>query len=391
MRDARRERRAERRRRQAERQAERRRAAGAQPRAVYEGRSAERIKPWTIEGVSRRTWYRRRLPIQPQSIRLTQLDGKLPNLALMKLAYHHRQRGDEIYFTKHVERGLWEPDYQRVYGSAIFSYSAERVAAFKQHFPEAIVGGTYNVLDNTTVEAALGIDESEVYDYSIYPKFDGSIGFTQRGCRLRCGFCVVPRKEGRPRSVNTIASIWRGEPYPRHLHLLDNDFFGQPREQWQARIEEIRGGGFKVCLNQGINIRTIDTEAAQALASITLRDDQFKTRRLYTAWDNIGDEQQFFAGVDTLEAAGIPPTCLLVYMLVGFDRRETWERVLYRFRKMTARGIRPFPMVFGDRKRGLPLGDANHRLAPRTLGEFQRWAIRRLYSVVPFEDYSASA
>ena len=129
MRDARRERRAERRRRQAERQAERRRAAGAQPRAVYEGRSAERIKPWTIDGVSRRTWYRRRLPIQPQSIRLTQLDGKLPNLALMKLAYHHRQRGDEIYFTKHVERGLWEPDYQRVYGSAIFSYSAERVAA----------------------------------------------------------------------------------------------------------------------------------------------------------------------------------------------------------------------------------------------------------------------
>ena len=51
------------------------------------------------------------------------------------------------------------------------------------------------------------------------------------------------------------------------------------------------------------------------------------------------------SGVDTLEAAGIPPTCLLVYMLIGFDRRETWERVLYRFRKMTARGIRPFPMV----------------------------------------------
>ena len=47
-------------------------------------------------------------------------------------------------------------------------------------------------------------------------------------------------------------------------------------------------------------------------------------------------------------------------------------------------------MVFGDRKRGLPLGDANHRLAPRTLGEFRHWAIRRLYSVVPFEDYSAS-
>ena len=90
MRDARRERRAERRRRQAERQAERRRAAGAQPRAVYEGRSAERIKPWTIEGVSRRTWYRRRLPIQPQSIRGR--DGRANQIKGLG-GFRHDQRG----------------------------------------------------------------------------------------------------------------------------------------------------------------------------------------------------------------------------------------------------------------------------------------------------------
>ena len=54
--------------------------------------------------------------------------------------------------------------------------------------------------------------------------FDASIGFTQRGCRLKCGFCVVPKKEGKPRAVNTIADIWRGEPWRKHLHLLDNYF-----------------------------------------------------------------------------------------------------------------------------------------------------------------------
>jgi hypothetical protein len=74
--------------------------------------------------------------------------------------------------------------------------------------------------------------------------FAASIGFTQRGCRLKCG--VVPKKEGKPRSVNSIYSIWRGEPWPKHLHLLDNDFFGQPREQWEARIDEIKRGNFKV-------------------------------------------------------------------------------------------------------------------------------------------------
>ena len=53
----------------------------------------------------------------------------------MKCSHYHRQRGDEVNLTKNVERGRWEPDYIRVYGSAIFSFSAERVARFKPAFP----------------------------------------------------------------------------------------------------------------------------------------------------------------------------------------------------------------------------------------------------------------
>ena len=324
-------------------------------------------------------------------VRLTQIDGKLPNLALMKIARFHRERGDEIRFTKHVERDMLEPVYDRVYGSAIFSFSADRVERFRQQFPDAIVGGTWNTADRTTVEDALGTDDGEQVDYSIYPRFDGSIGFTQRGCRLKCGFCVVPKKEGKNRTVNTVADIWRGEPYPKQLHLLDNDFFGQPREQWEARIDEIRAGSFRVCLNQGINIRMIDEDSARALASIRYYDDSFTTRQLYTAWDSLGDEQRFFNGVDTLERHGIPPTHLLVYMLVGYDKRETWERVFYRFEKMVARGIRPYPMIYGDRHRTMPVGGHNARIAERTMSEFQRWAIRKAYTFVPFEAYDVNA
>ena len=32
-------------------------------------------------------------------VRITQLDGKLPNLALMKLAAWHKSRGDAVTFT----------------------------------------------------------------------------------------------------------------------------------------------------------------------------------------------------------------------------------------------------------------------------------------------------
>jgi len=99
-------------------------------------------------------------------------------------------------------------------------------------------------------------------------------------------------------------------------------------------------------------------EAAREIATVDYRDDGFKVRRLYTAWDNLKDEDVFFRGVDTLEKAGIPPTHLVAYMLIRFDKKETWERLLHRFDKMVERGIRPYPMVFGDRTRTLRLAAA---------------------------------
>ena len=322
-------------------------------------------------------------------VRVTQLDGKLPNLALMRLSRFHRARGDEIRFTRSPYRRLDEPAYDRIYGSAIFEYSREHAERLKIEFPGAIVSGTGVGSPHLTVEEVIG--DHQGVSYQDYPAFDGSLGFTQRGCRLKCGFCVVPKKEGKNRATATIAEIWRGAPWPKHLHLLDNDFFGQPREQWEARLGEIVDGGFKVCLNQGINIRMIDDVSAQALKRMGYWDDSFTQRRLYTAWDNIGDEERFFKGVDTLERHGVSASRLLVYMLIGYDKRETWESVIHRCDKMVKRGIRPYPMVYGDRHRQLPLGGCQQRIAHRTLGEFQRYAIRRIYTIGPFEDYDSSA
>lgn len=322
-------------------------------------------------------------------VRLTQLDGKLPNLALMRLSAFHKARGDLVHFYRTPYRQLGEPDYSIVYGSAIFAFSADRVEHLRREFPGAVVGGTGSG-DPITVEAVAGA--ADALDYSPWPDFTASLGFTQRGCRFNCGFCVVPKKEGKPQSVATIGDIWRGEPWPRHLHLLDNDFFGQPKAQWKARLAEAREGGFKVCFSQGINVRVITDEIAVELASVNYRDDSFERRRIYTAWDSLGDEGLFFRGVDRLEAAGVRPSALMVYMLIGFDPDETWATIFHRFNRMVERKIKPFPMVYGDRRRLIPLGGHNGVIAHQRLMDFQRWVNAGLYRAsIDFADYDVSA
>ena len=304
-------------------------------------------------------------------VRLTQIDGAMPNLALMKLQHWHRARGDETVLTTSVQPDLFEGAYDRVYGSAIFKFSANRVERFRQEWPGAIVGGT-GTGDLQTVEQLIGQD----YEHYCYDGWDVdySLGFTQRGCRLKCKFCVVPTKEGKNRSVNTIAAIWRGAEYAKKLHLLDNDFFGQPREQWEARAAEIVDGGFQVCMSQGINVRLLDDVGAATLARMNYRSADFASRRLYTAWDNLGDEGVFFRGMERLAKAGIPPTHVMAYMLIGFDKRETWAAIWYRYKKMRELGILPYPMVY-DRSRA-------------DLLCFSRWAkMPRLYETIEWPDY----
>lgn len=305
------------------------------------------------------------------NVRITQIDGALPNIALMRLSAWHHDQGDSVTFTRDVERDLFEPEYQRVYGSTIFGFSTRRTERLQANFPDAIIGGTGSGSQQTVEQLIGNFDD---LDYSLYPEFAESIGFTQRGCRLSCKFCVVPAKEGKPRSVKTIAQIWRGEGHPKKLHLLDNDFFGNP--EWRDRIAEIREGNFRVCLSQGINVRMITPESAAALASIEYRNTHFNERTLYTAWDNLKDETVFFRGIDTLEIAGVPAKHVRAYMLIGFDPAETWERLWHRFNRTVERGIEPYPMVY-DRSR-------------KDLLCFQRWVITGLYRIVKWRDYDRS-
>jgi hypothetical protein len=305
---------------------------------------------------------------------LMQLDGKIPNIALMRIAAHHRNFGDSIEFRwgrniENCRRSLFdEPD--RVYASCIFERTRLHAEEVRTYFSEAVIGGTG--WDPASSLESVGITTRQ-QDYSLYPQWQQSIGFTQRGCRLKCPFCVVPTKEGRIREELTITELWRGDPWPRELILLDNDFFGQPH--WRNRISEMRDGGFKVSFNQGINARFLDDETAAAIASVDYRDDQMKTKRIYTAWDNRKDEDRLFDGLNALVRHGVKPDHIMVYILLGYwpwSDLSDWE---YRRARLREFGCRPYPMPY-ERTR-------------QAVG-FQRWCIGAYDKRISWTDWEAA-
>lgn len=305
---------------------------------------------------------------------LMQLDGSLPNIALMRIAAHHRSLGDEceLRYATTPERACrrFGDSFGRVYASAIFEKTRPVAAAVRAQWPEAIIGGTGVNVGGTLEDHGI---TTTAQDYAIYPACRVSIGFLSRGCRLRCGFCVVPRKEGAVREEQSIADLWRGEPWPRELVLLDNDFFGQPR--WRERIEEMRAGGFRVSFNQGINARMLNEETAAAIASVDYRDDSFTRKRIYTAWDSGKDEARLFRGLELLASNGVKPDHIMVYMLVGYWPGETHADRDYRRARLREFGARPYPMPF---------------TRSRELVGFQRWVIGAYDKRVSWRDWEAA-
>jgi len=305
-------------------------------------------------------------------ILLLHLDGKLPNVALMRIAAHHRALGDSVELrhaptVASIGPGLFDR-HDKVYASCIFERTRPVAERVLEEYPEALVGGT-GWRDITLSLEDIGITTTE-QDYGIYPRFTPSLGFTQRGCRLKCSFCVVPKKEGAVREEQTIAQLWRGEGHPRELVLLDNDFFGQPR--WRERIAEIRDGSFRVCFSQGINARMLDEETGAAIGSVDYRDDSMKVKRIYTAWDSKKDEKRLFRGLEHLTRAGVKPDHIMVYILVGYWAGETAADRDYRRLKLREFGARPYPMPF---------------VRTPELVAFQRWVIGAYDKTIPWTDW----
>lgn len=253
------------------------------------------------------------------NIGLIHVDGKYPNLALMKLSAWHKAQGDEVEFYYPMK------EYGYVYASKVFADSP-----IYDYLPEncKIGGWGYNAL--------ILPDEVEhtCPDYSLYG-IDYAMGFASRGCIRNCHFCIVPEKEGKIRSHADIYEFWNGQT---HIRLLDNNLTALPHH-FKLICSQIIKHGIITDFSQGLDLRLITDDMAHQLSQIK------PWTQFHFAWDNLRDEEAIRRGLGILEANGVAPYKCMVYVLIGFDTTE--EEDYYRVMELRALGVDPFVMPYG--------------------------------------------
>lgn len=255
---------------------------------------------------------------------LMQVDGKWPNLVLMKLSAWHKAQDHKVEWF-----GPIHGPYDRVYASKIFDFTPDC-----PYLPEGTVkgGSGYDLTTELPPEV-----EAMFPDYSIYGVTDTAIGFTTRGCVRNCPFCIVPKKEGRLRVVGDLHSFWR--PPMKKVILLDNNLTAAPMEHFRLVLNQIIENNLQPDFSQGWDIRLLNEEHAALLSKVRVG----RSGHHHFAWDNPGDEEAVRRGVALL-AKYMPLRRIIFYVLVGFNTtQEEDEHRVYVLRDL---GVQPFVMPY---------------------------------------------
>lgn len=111
-------------------------------------------------------------------------DGKMPNLAIMKLSAYFKQLGYDV--------GLNVKNPNLICSSWTFTWNAPKINTLHEYEGIPHLKGGSGIDLKTELPYQI---EHIMPDYSLYD-LDYSMGFTTRGCIRKCRFCIVPIKEG---------------------------------------------------------------------------------------------------------------------------------------------------------------------------------------------------
>lgn len=293
------------------------------------------------------------------------------NLALMKFSAFYKAKGYLVDLARGIPSTAPLFKYDHVIISCIFTVNEPAVRDYIEQLnnsDQPVMFGGSGFFPKFKVR--LGEDLEHIRpDYDLYG-YDYSIGFTSRGCKRNCDFCLVPKMEGKIKDHAPVSEFW--DPKHEKIILLDNNFQASPK--WKENMRFIHDHDLKVNFNQGLDIRILNDEFASVLAETKFYSWNFKTRSLHFAFDSMRVKKAVLKGVKILGDHGIKPYRIMFYVLVGFD--TTIEQDLERIHILKDLGAYPYVMRYNKTSGN-----------DKELLRLARWANRRYYQHIEWKDY----
>lgn len=238
-------------------------------------------------------------------IGLLDVDGhNFPNLALMKISAYHKSRGDK------VESATMFEHYDILYKSKVFTFTPDDEYCYRAD--KIVQGGTgYDITAKLPDEI-----DSMCPDYNLY-NCEHAYGFLTRGCIHKCGWCLVPEKEGELKPYMDIDEFIGNK---KTAVLMDNNVLAS--DHGIKQIEKIIKLKIKVDFNQGLDARLIDDSMAKLLSKVKW------LKPLRMACDSISMIPNIERATKLLRENNCTPKNYFIYVLVK-DIPDALKRVMF--------------------------------------------------------------
>ena len=282
-----------------------------------------------------------------------------PNLALGKIARHHKAMGDSVEWVDPMFGG----GFDKVYMSKVFTFTPD------YDYPivadEIERGGTGYDIHKTLPNEIDRLHPD--YDFLGVPS-DTAYGFLTRGCPNKCKWCIVPIKEGKQRpymDVEEIAIEGR-----KNLILMNNNVLAS--DYGLEQIEKIIKNGYRVDFNQALDARLVTEDIAKMLAQVRW------ISMIRFGCDTPKQRRECNRAMQMIDKHRKIPAQYLLYTIIGDDINEDYARL----------------SAFRDNKRvrivAQPYRDFNNpnQIIPQWQKDMAHWANRRqLYATCDFKDF----
>lgn len=297
------------------------------------------------------------------------INSKAYNIALMKYARWCEINGHEYQYIRGIVKSDIIPN--KILMSCVFTYYSKRVETtinyYLKKFPQSKikVGGVFPTLDsewfnnrwNTLFEKRIeihkGIDPTienlipkwnvKVKDEDLFKskdaieraksRQDSIVMYSSRGCVNKCGYCCVPKLEGKMRSFPSIKeyidTAKEELPNAKSIVLYDNNF--TEHEYFFDICDELIESGLPVDIH-GLHVDAFTEDKAEKFSEMTFgaQGKEDSTPYLRFSFDKIKYRDNIHKALKLVDKYDIKATFFCYVLFNWIDTpMDFWKRIVY--------------------------------------------------------------